>query len=89
MSSHLYPEVSAHLLRATETADWLEWRDWGNPIIAQPFEVVDGHTIVPDRPGNGIEWNEAMAQACEVTRQAGAMRFYQQRAAEAGGDRDH
>jgi mandelate racemase len=60
MSSHLYPEVSAHLLRATETADWLEWRDWGNPIIAQPFEVVDGHAIVPDRPGNGIEWNEAM-----------------------------
>ena len=60
MSSHLYPEVSAHLLRATETADWLEWRDWGNPIIAEPFEVVDGHAIVPDRPGNGIEWDEAM-----------------------------
>jgi mandelate racemase len=59
VSSHLYPEVSAHLLRATETADWLEWRDWGNPIIAEPFEVVDGHAIVPDRPGNGIEWNEA------------------------------
>ena len=60
MSSHLYPEVSAHLLRATETADWLEWRDWGNPIIAEPFEVVNGHAVVPDRPGNGIEWNEAM-----------------------------
>ena len=21
---------------------------------------LDGHAIVPDRPGNGIEWNEAM-----------------------------
>ena len=59
LSSHLYPEVSAHLLRASESADWLEYRDWGNPIIAQPFEVVDGHAIVPGRPGNGIEWNEA------------------------------
>jgi mandelate racemase len=59
MSNHLYPEVSAHLLRATETADWLEWRDWGNPIIKEPFEVIDGHAVVPDRPGNGIEWNEA------------------------------
>lgn len=59
LSSHLYPEVSAHLLRASETADWLEYRDWGNPIIAQPFEVVDGHAIVPDRPGNGIDWDEA------------------------------
>jgi len=58
MSSHLYPEVSAHLLRATESADWLEYRDWGNPIVREPFEVVDGQCIVPDRPGNGIEWNE-------------------------------
>ncbi len=58
MSSHLYPEVSAHLLRATESADWLEWRDWGNPIIAEPFEVKEGFATVPDRPGNGIEWNE-------------------------------
>jgi mandelate racemase len=59
LSSHLYPEVSAHLLRASESADWLEYRDWGNPIIAEPFQLVDGHVIVPDRPGNGIEWNEA------------------------------
>ena len=59
LSSHLYPEVSAHLLRASESADWLEYRDWGNPIIAEPFEVVDGHAIVPNRPGNGIDWNEA------------------------------
>ena len=55
---HLYPEVSAHLLRATESADWLEWRDWGNPIIAEPFEVKGGFVDVPSKPGNGIEWNE-------------------------------
>jgi mandelate racemase len=58
MSNHLYPEVSAHLLRVTETAHWLEWRDWGNPIIAEPFEVKDGFIYVPDRPGNGIAWDE-------------------------------
>lgn len=62
LSSHLYPEVSAHLLRASESADWLEYRDWGNPIIAEPFQVVDGHAIVPDRPGNGISWDEAAVQ---------------------------
>jgi mandelate racemase len=37
----------------------LEYRDWGNPIIAEPFQVTDGHTVVPDRLGNGIEWDEA------------------------------
>ena len=58
MSNHLYPEVSAHVMRATEAAHWLEWRDWGNPIIAEPFEVKDGFIHVPDRPANGIAWNE-------------------------------
>jgi L-alanine-DL-glutamate epimerase-like enolase superfamily enzyme len=29
-----------------------------NPIIAEPFEVKDGFIHVPDRPGNGIEWDE-------------------------------
>ena len=58
LSSHLYPEVSAHLLRVTETADWLEWRDWAHPFLAAPFEVRDGTVIVPDRPGNCIEWDE-------------------------------
>ena len=59
LSSHLYPEISAHLLRVSETADWLEWRDWADPFLAAPFEVRDGAVIVPDRPGNGIEWDEA------------------------------
>jgi mandelate racemase len=42
----------------TETAHWLEWQDWANPILAEPFEVRDGHLSIPDRPGSGIEWNE-------------------------------
>lgn len=58
MSSHLYPEFSAHLLRVTETAHWLEWQDWADPVLAEPFSVADGFVTVPDRPGAGIEWNE-------------------------------
>ena len=30
MSSHLFPEVSAHLLAATPTAHWLEYVDWAD-----------------------------------------------------------
>ena len=59
LSSHLYPEVSAHLLRASESTHWLEWRDWAHPFVAQPFEVKDGTVVVPDRPGSGLEWDEA------------------------------
>ena len=58
MSTHLYPEVAGHLMRVTETAHWLEWQDWANPILAEPFRLENGHLVIPDRPGNGIEWDE-------------------------------
>jgi mandelate racemase len=62
LSNHLYPEFSAHLLKVCETADWLEWRDWGNPLLKDPFEVKDGFVVIPDRPGAGIEWDEKAVQ---------------------------
>jgi len=58
MSSHLYPEIAAHLLRVTDTAHWLEWQNWAYPVLSEPFEMNNGHLIVPDRPGQGIEWDE-------------------------------
>lgn len=58
MSSHLFPEVSAHLLAVTPTAHWLEFVDWAAPILQQPLRVKDGHAEIPDRPGNGLEWDE-------------------------------
>jgi mandelate racemase len=58
VSSHLYPEFSAHLLRVTETAHWLEWQDWAYPVLRQPFDLVDGCLRVPDVPGCGIDWDE-------------------------------
>jgi mandelate racemase len=58
VSTHLYPEVCAHLMRVTETAHWLEWQDWANPILREPFEVQESRIVVPNRPGNGIDWNE-------------------------------
>jgi len=56
LSSHLYPEVSAHLLRVTPTAHWLEWQDWAHPVLARPFEVRDGRCMPPAVAGNGLEW---------------------------------
>jgi mandelate racemase len=58
MSTHLYPEIAAHLMRVTDTAHWLEWQDWAYPVLAEPFQLKDGHLIVPDKPGQGIEWDE-------------------------------
>ena len=57
-SSHLFPEVSAHLMAVTPTAHWLEYVDWANPVLQQPLELRDGAAVIPDRPGNGLAWNE-------------------------------
>lgn len=59
--SYLYsplPEVAAHVMRVTETAHWLEWQDWADPVLQQPYKIVDGLLNIPDAPGVGLEWNE-------------------------------
>jgi mandelate racemase len=58
MSSHLFPEFSAHLLRVTPTAHWLEHVDWASPVLRSPLPIDGGHAVVPARPGAGLEWDE-------------------------------
>ena len=57
MSSHLYPEVSAHLLAVTPTAHWLEYVDWADAILQEPLRIVGGNAVPSERPGNGLAWN--------------------------------
>jgi len=63
VSTHLYPEVAAHVMRVTETAHWLEWQDWADPILQRPYEIKDGLLHIPDVPGVGLEWNEEAVAA--------------------------
>ena len=62
MSSHLFPEVSAHLLAVTPTAHWLEYVDWAASLLVEPLRIEGGFAILPDRPGNGLEWNAEAVQ---------------------------
>ncbi len=62
MSSHLYPEISAHLLAATPTAHWLEYVDWMNPLLAEPLAITGGMTVASERPGLGLTWNDDMVR---------------------------
>jgi mandelate racemase len=63
ISTHLYPEVAAHVIRVSETAHWLEWQDWANPILQEPYEVMAGKLHIPDVPGVGLEWDEKAVAA--------------------------
>jgi mandelate racemase len=58
MSSHLFPEVSVHLLAATPTCHFLEYVDWANVLLEEPLVVADGHAQVSARPGNGMIWDK-------------------------------
>jgi mandelate racemase len=58
MSSHLFPEVSCHLLAATPTCHWLEFVDWAEPILKQPLEVKNGMVLPLEGPGTGMMWDE-------------------------------
>jgi mandelate racemase len=66
MSTHLYPEVAAHLMRVTESAHWLEWQDWADPVLKEPYIVTDGRLCIPDKAGVGLEWDERAVKAFEV-----------------------
>jgi len=67
MSSHLMPEVSAHLLAATPTRHWVEYVDWADAFLAEPFVLADGRLSIPDRPGNGLSWDAEAVERLRVT----------------------
>ena len=45
-------------MRLTETAHWLEWQNWADPILENPYEIRDSELQIPNVPGVGLEWNE-------------------------------
>lgn len=63
VSSHLFPEVSVHLLAASRAADRLEMVDWAAPLLLEPLRVVDGFAVPSSAPGTGVVWNEDVVRA--------------------------
>ncbi len=54
MSSHLFPEVSAHLLAATPTCHFLEYVDWADKILQHPLRIVDAARWCPISRETGL-----------------------------------
>ena len=66
MSSHLFPEVSCHLLAATPTGHYLEYVDWADAVLEEPAKLEKGHVVVPSTPGTGVRWNEKAVERFKV-----------------------
>lgn len=59
VSSHLFPEFSAHLLAVTPGAHYLEWLDLASPVLDDPLRPIAGAVSIDRRPGAGLAWDEA------------------------------
>jgi mandelate racemase len=59
LTSHIFPEISTHLLAASPTAHRLEYLDTAGPVLKEPVRIEDGHALVPEGSGIGLEWDEA------------------------------
>lgn len=58
VASHLFVEISAHLMNATPTAMILEWFDIAGTIISNSPTIADGYVCPSTEPGVGVIWNE-------------------------------
>jgi mandelate racemase len=58
LSSHLFAELSVHLMAVTPTAHWLEYLDIASPVLQEPLRIEHGEAIASEAPGSGIAWNE-------------------------------
>ena len=66
LSSHLFPEISAHLLAVSPTRHWLEYVDWATPILEEQIKIQDGYATASDAAGIGISWDVGAVQRYSV-----------------------
>jgi mandelate racemase len=62
ISSHLFPEISAHLLSVAPTRHFLEYVNWAAAVLKDPAIAEGGFVQTSAAPGAGIEWDEAAVQ---------------------------
>jgi L-alanine-DL-glutamate epimerase-like enolase superfamily enzyme len=66
ITSHLFPEVSVHLLASSRLAGPLEFVTWSAPLLEEPLSVRDGVVAVPEKPGLGIAFDRAAVERYRV-----------------------
>ena len=53
---HFLMELHVSLTAAAPAAAWVEYIPQLDAIASNRMAIVDGHAIVPDTPGLGIDW---------------------------------
>ena len=60
VSPHYLMEIHLHLAAAVPNALWVEYIPPLDAVLSEPLQLVDGHFVVPDRPGHGVvfDWEK-------------------------------
>jgi L-alanine-DL-glutamate epimerase-like enolase superfamily enzyme len=66
VASHLFPDISAHLVAAIPNGSIVEYMPLWDVIYQEPPEVKDGHIRISDKPGIGLELDRQAIKHYEV-----------------------
>ncbi|MGQ0750771.1 MAG: mandelate racemase/muconate lactonizing enzyme family protein [Betaproteobacteria bacterium] len=64
--NHLYPEISVHLVAAVPNGLTVEYMPWSARIYKEVPVPVKGELAVPQKPGLGLEYDEAALRRYSV-----------------------
>lgn len=54
IAPHFLTELHVHIAAAIPNASYLEYFPFLDEVLEEPLEIVDGHALIPDRPGHGM-----------------------------------
>lgn len=66
ISSHLFPEISTHLLACAANRHFLEYANWTNAILEDPVVPRNSYVQTREKPGIGIAWDRSAVSKFQV-----------------------
>jgi L-talarate/galactarate dehydratase len=65
--SHLVPEIHVHLIAAIPNGLTVEYMPWTLRLYEETPKLDAGHLVVPDKPGLGLTFDQAVLKKYQVT----------------------
>lgn len=63
VSSHIFHEISSHLMAASSLPGWVEYLPLAEAILQSPVTLANGRIVPNSSPGTGLDWDrEAVAR---------------------------
>ena len=58
ISTHIFTEQSLCVAGSEENCISVEHMPWFERLFNEPMDIIDGHIVIPERPGTGFTFNQ-------------------------------